>query len=558
MRRLRLTVPPPARQNRSQMNEPFRRAIVLPAAIAIVAAGAVLLLWQELRTDHEARIANVIEATSYATRSDLARRLIVQFQSLNALADFWISYADANERPVKSPLDVIRFEGIDAIAWSAEDGTRFLATSRNRAPDYTPSDEEWAPYRAWVADALVEPSAMLHGPVDRDGHAVFRYYLPIQRGSHRGALVAIIDAHDLLKAMLMDEAPGYAISVSCCAGTELYRRDVAAATIPNDWEHDGWIAPLPGLRWNVSHRPTRELAEALATSAVDSVLIVGLAMAALLGGLVFETRRANERANAANAAEQRVHKLHRELEERVVARTQRLHEVLRDLNTINLAVSHDLRSPLNAISLTIGQLQAGNRDEATGARLYKVATNVERMTAMLNRLLGYARTSAFESDLEDVDMHALAEQAAREQSLDERSVTIGPMPSVRADSVITHILLSNLIANAAKHGRSGRASKIEIGSRGGAPDGPVYFVRDNGPGLDPDLAARLFRPLADRSPASGDRGLGLGLAIAARAVERHGGRIWVESAPGQGATFLFTLRAAPRDDASPAEDVGND
>ncbi len=538
------------------MNASLRRAIVLPTAIAVAAAGAMLLLWRELREDQQARVANVVEATSYATRSELARRLNVQFQSLSALAEFWISAVDARASADESPLDIIRFDGIQAIAWSADDGSRFLVTRRNPVAGYMPSNEEWAPYARSVAEALAVQAAVVRGPVDEKGRAILRYYLPIRRGTLHGALVAVIDAGELLKALLIDEAPGYEIRVSCCGNTELYRRGVGDARTPDRWQRDGWIAPVTGIRWNVAHRPTRALVETLQTSAVDSVLIVGLALAVLLGGVVFETRRANERAAAANAAEQRIHKLHRELEERVVARTQKLDDVLRDLNTINLSVSHDLRSPLNAISLTVGHLQAGNRDEVTGSRLDKVAGNVQRMAAMLDRLLGYTRASAFKSEREDVDMRALAEKAVREQSLDGRSVSIGPLPPARADRVITHILLSNLIANAARHGRSGRALRVEIGHRDGAVDGPVYFVRDNGRGLDPALAARLFRPLADRSPVAGEPGLGLGLAIAARAVERHGGRIWVESEAGRGATFLFTLRPPPPDPAADdAEDA---
>jgi signal transduction histidine kinase len=537
------------------MQGSLRRAIVLPAAIAIVAAGAIVLLWQQLRSDHVERIASVVEATSYATRSDLARRLIVQFQSLDALADFWISSTAASEPPAESPLDVVRLVGLEALAWSASDGSRLIAKSDDFGSSRVPSDAEWAPFAAWAAEALAAPAAAARGPFsDADGKTVFRYYLPIQRGARRGALLAVIDAERLLKALLVDEAPGYAILVSCCGGTELYRRGAAEAGMPAAWRHDGWINPVPGLRWNVAHAPTSELAAALRTSAVDSVLIVGLALALLLGGLVFETRRANERAAAASVAEQRVRKLHRELEERVVARTQKLNDVLRDLNTINLSVSHDLRSPLNAISLTVGQLQAANRDEAAALRLDKVAANVSRMKSMMDRLLGYARTAAFESDFEDVDMRALAEQAVREQALDERFVSIEALPSARADRVITHILLSNLIANAARHGRSGRALRVEIGSRAGDP--AVYFVRDNGPGLDPELAEQLFRPLADRPLTAPASGLGLGLAIVARAVERHGGRIWVESAPGQGATFLFTLGPAAADD-EPGDGAGD-
>ena len=135
-------------------------------------------------------------------------------------------------------------------------------------------------------------------------------------------------------------------------------------------------------------------------------------------------------------------------------------------------------------------------------------------------------------------------------------MSIGPLPPATADRVITHILLSNLIANAARHGRGGYGLKIEIGSRDTEEGGPAYFVRDHGPGLDPALAEQLFRPLADRPGGPGKPGLGLGLAIAARAVERHGGRIWVESTPGQGTTFLFTLQPAAAD-AEPDETSGD-
>jgi signal transduction histidine kinase len=524
-----------------------RRDVVLPLAIALVAMGAVVLLWQALRTDHERRVANVAEATSYATRSELARRLMVQLESLQTLADFWISTDEDLRRPdATAPLALIRFEGMDAIAWGADGGARFLVTSANPVAGHVPTADEWAPLASLVEEARAAPGPMVAGPfVDADGHATFRYYLPIERWGRSGALVAVIDAHDMLAALLVDEALGYAIRVVCCDGVELYRRGQPDAELPGTWARGGWIAPAEGIRWNVTHRPSAELSADLETSAVDSVLIVGLALAFLLGVLVFETRRANERATAANAAEARIRKLHRELEGRVMARTQKLDDVLRDLNTINLAVSHDLRSPLNAISLVTGQLQDTNRDEATARRLEKIGGGVARMTQMLDRLLGYARASAFASERVDVDMRSLAERVVEEQSLDARDVTIGALPAARVDPVITHILLSNLVANAVRHGRGSRGLRLEIGSTAGDDGVPVYYVRDDGPGLDPQLAEQLFRPLAERPKAEGKSGLGLGLAIAARAVEAHGGRIWVDSVPGRGTTFSFTLRPPP-------------
>jgi signal transduction histidine kinase len=536
------------------MQRSSRGAWLLPTAIALFAAGTVVVLWYAIRVDHERRVANVAEATSYATRSELARRLIIQFQSLRGLAEIWASSAgDTGAGAAETPLALIRFEGIDAIAWSGSDGTRFLATGAHPVLRYVPSADEWAPMDRLVAEASTVTAEVTRGPFpDADGHSVFHYYLPIERWPRRGVLVAVIDAHDLLATLLVDEAPGYEIRVSCCEGTELYRRGTADAGLSDSWTRQGRISPAPGILWTVAHRPSSVLAWDRDVLVIDFVLIVGLATAFLLGGLVFENRRARERAAAASDAEQRIRRLNRELEERVIARTQALNSAITDLNTINLSVSHDLRSRLNAISLITGQLQqAIENDERNVTRYEKIAENVERMAGITDRLLGYSRTTSFDSQLEEVDMHALAEEVVKQQSGAAHVVSIGNLPSARADRAIVNILLGNLVGNALKYGQNGRGLRIEIGSVESDDGTTAYFVRDNGPGLAKDAADRLFKPIA-KTEGTSREGLGLGLAIAARAVERHGGRIWVESEPGQGATFLFTLRAPGGAASSPS------
>ncbi|HEY7672462.1 MAG TPA: HAMP domain-containing sensor histidine kinase [Gammaproteobacteria bacterium] len=518
----------------------------MPTAIALFAAATVVVLWYAIRVDHDRRVANVAEATSYATRSELARRLIIQFQSLQGLAELWVS-SSRDTGPAagaKTPLALIRFEGIDAIAWSDSDGARFLATAEHPVLGYVPSADEWTPIQNLITGAHAPPAEATLGPFpDTDGHSIFHYYFPIERATRRGVLVAVIDAQDLLATLLVDEAPGYEISVSCCEGTELYRRGAADTGLSAEWTRQGRISPAPGILWNVAHRPSRALAWDRDVLVIDFVLIVGLATALLLGGLVFENRRARERAGAASEAEQRVRRLNRELEERVIARTQELNSAITDLNTINLSVSHDLRSRLNAISLITGQLQqAAAEDARNPARCEKIAENVERMVGITERLLGYSRTTSFDSELEEVDMRALAEEVVKQQSGAAHAVSIGALPPARADRAIVNILLGNLVGNALKHAQSARELVIEIGSIQLEDGTTAYFVRDNGPGLAKDAADRLFKPMTKTEGARHD-GLGLGLAIAARAVERHGGKIWVESEPGQGATFLFTLRA---------------
>jgi signal transduction histidine kinase len=290
------------------------------------------------------------------------------------------------------------------------------------------------------------------------------------------------------------------------------------------------------------------LAADLKTWAVDAVLVVGLAMALLIGAVVFASQRARARAIAAGAAEQRVRALNRELETRVEMRTRDLNEVLADLNTINLSVSHDLRSPLNAASLLAHRLRQEFVDDGTTKECVdRIIANIGRMTGIMDRLLGFSRASSFEYRIERVDMRALAEQVVSEQTDDADvrvRITIGELPPADADRTMIHILLTNLIANALKHATSAGAEQIEIGCVRREHE-CVYFVADNGPGLDEHVAHQLFKPMRRPEGSSENGGLGLGLAISARIVERHGGRIWVESATDKGAVFLFTLCASP-------------
>jgi light-regulated signal transduction histidine kinase (bacteriophytochrome) len=169
------------------------------------------------------------------------------------------------------------------------------------------------------------------------------------------------------------------------------------------------------------------------------------------------------------------------------------------------------------------------------------------MASILDRLFGFSRASSFEYSIQDVDMRAIAKQVVHDQSAgDERGpqIEIGDLPHADADETMVHILLTNLVSNALKYSNG---SRIQIGHR--SQDGQsVYFVRDFGPGFDSALSEDLFKPLRRFSGNNKSEGLGLGLTIAARIAQRHGGRIWAEGKIGKGATFFFTLAEAQRPD----------
>jgi len=532
------------------MQRILRHPVAVPLLMSSIAAAVVVAMWLALRHDHQTKIANVTESTSYATRSELARRLGAQFRALRDLSEFWATYdqSQPSQRATDLLTELSQIEGLDLIAWSDASGTRFFARGANLALDREPTSAEWETMRPYFDEARGRSTQAMTDPErDADGHSVYRLYIPARREEHGGVLVALIDANEQLGTLLLDEAPGYQLRVSCCGGAELYRRGGAAAVVPEAWAREGWIEPSPITLWRVEHRPTAALAADFRSWAVDAVLIVGLAMALLIGAVVYEGKQARIRAVAASTAKQRVRALNFELEARVETRTRDLNEALADLNTISLSVSHDLRSPLNAASLlTHGLRQQSTHDQKTAECLDRITANIERMATIMDRLLGFSRVSSFEYRIEQVDMRTLAEQVVEEQSSElgsQAQITVGDLPMADADRTMIHILFTNLLGNALKHARNGGGERIEIGctERG---DERIYFVRDNGPGFDQDVAAELFKPKQQLRKSSERGGLGLGLAIAARIVERHGGKIWAQSQPGEGASFLFTLRAS--------------
>jgi light-regulated signal transduction histidine kinase (bacteriophytochrome) len=150
-----------------------------------------------------------------------------------------------------------------------------------------------------------------------------------------------------------------------------------------------------------------------------------------------------------------------------------------------------------------------------------------------------------------VDVEVLVSQlvdAQREQQNGRRlEFSLHGLPPVRADPALLRQVYANLLANAVKYTESADPARIEVGSFD--DDGrTVYFVRDNGVGFDMRYSDKLFQ-VFQRLHSNGYDGSGLGLAMVPRIVDRHGGAIWAESAPGEGATFHFTLEGGGRESA---------
>jgi signal transduction histidine kinase len=235
------------------------------------------------------------------------------------------------------------------------------------------------------------------------------------------------------------------------------------------------------------------------------------------------------------------------LEKRVQERTAELEAANEELEAFSYSVSHDLRSPLNIIGGYMYLVRNEHAQALPPAALEMLKEGedaVRQMSKLIEDLLGLSRISRQSIDKRTVDLSALAHEITRELALAHPGQTPGiditPELSARADAGLARVVLQNLLANAWKYSAKAAQPRIAFGVQ--AVDGErAFFVRDNGAGFDMRQAQNLFRPFQRLHSSQEFEGSGVGLATVARIVQRHGGRIWAESSPGQGATFYFTL-----------------
>jgi signal transduction histidine kinase len=218
-----------------------------------------------------------------------------------------------------------------------------------------------------------------------------------------------------------------------------------------------------------------------------------------------------------------------------------------DLEGFSYSISHDLRTPLRAIDGYSRMLLEDYTDklDAEGQRLLNVVrANTVRMSKLIDDILHFSRAGRTEMTMSSVDLDALFRQVAEElQSSGQVSagiVTIDPLPKVFGDRSLLHQVVENLMTNAIKFSAGSALPRVHAGQLESNGE-PIFFVRDNGVGFDMKYVGKLFGVFQRLHGINEFEGTGIGLAIAKRIVNRHGGRIWAESELGKGATFYFTI-----------------
>jgi signal transduction histidine kinase len=293
-----------------------------------------------------------------------------------------------------------------------------------------------------------------------------------------------------------------------------------------------------GRLWEIHYRPAASLSSGLETAAPIAIAIVGVLLSGLTGWLFWALSSA--RARAVTLAGQMTAKL--QASERLLARSNA------ELERFAYVASHDLQQPLRTVASFLGLLQRryDDRLDDQGRQYIRFATDgAKRMSQLITELLAYSRMSSSEQEAAPMPLNVAWDEAVANlhAPITEADAQVGrdDLPEVRVTPLHATQLLQNLIGNAITY----RGVEPPVVHACAAPEGRFWriTVRDNGIGIDPRQHERVFVVFQRLHTADEIPGTGMGLSICKKIVESYGGRIWVESAPGRGAAFSFTLPA---------------
>jgi PAS domain S-box-containing protein len=246
-------------------------------------------------------------------------------------------------------------------------------------------------------------------------------------------------------------------------------------------------------------------------------------------------------------AENQIKLLNAELEDRVARRTAQLTEAVSELEAFSYSVSHDLRAPLRSIdgyTALLAERYTGQFDNEGKRLLANVHNSIDKMDRLIKGLLTLSRVGRSELRFAEHEMETLVRSTFEECSTEElrRKVTfvLHPLPIVTVDSTLMQQVWTNLISNAIKYSENHEHPRIEIGAEE-KDDTMIFYIKDNGAGFDPKYSNKLFGIFQRLHVDNEFKGLGIGLSIVKRVIQRHGGTVWAEGKSNEGATFYFSL-----------------
>lgn len=228
---------------------------------------------------------------------------------------------------------------------------------------------------------------------------------------------------------------------------------------------------------------------------------------------------------------------------------ERLKQAYEELDTFSFTISHDLKNPLSTIK---GYAQMLTRDASlptkTADTLNRIVNRVDKMNSMINEVLDYSRIGRQELVMTEVDVFGIINEHVKDLKIAFNVpgliVNIEDTPAVQGDPVMLSQVFANLLSNAIKYSQERDEPRIDIAGR--EEEGEIiYYIKDNGVGIDIKQQPRIFELFRRMDNVQHIEGTGVGLAIVKRIIEKHNGKIWVDSRLGEGSTFYVSFNKQP-------------
>ncbi len=525
---------------------PTQRWPWLPILVVGVVAVLAVLAWQSALNRERTRIVRLIDAEADSVAAHVRIRLEETRDGLDRTTVRWIGLTRLSETMAQVESAVLlRTPAVERVLWLSREA-ELLWSIGTAGAESTPAVDAWvfrhaSSWRPGGGLSSVRLLAVIDGPQSEPVVPV-RVPVILDTGA-AGVMICIYDAEALAQATTTGLGNDYALAIGS-SGDRFFVRDGDPNGTMADWVRRRDVE-FQGVQLTVEIWPTPPTLASLRSALPSTVLIGGLAFAVLLGGAVrlgqaegLRTKQAEMMAEVERESDARL-----AAEEQLEHRARALERSNADLVRFAHVISHDLREPLSVVDMHL-QLLLEQDFEGAGERHLKPARRASaRMASMLEGLLRYAKVGGSETvevvDTNEVVGAALANLEATIHNSGAK-IEVGDMPHIRGNRDHLTLLFQNLIGNAIRH-RGEAAPRITVAGERQSSHW-LFRVRDNGPGVTAEQAGHIFGLFTS---AGGSAGSGIGLAICRRVVESHGGRIWVQSPPGPGATFVFTWPLNP-------------
>lgn len=523
-------------------------------AIALIGIVATLAIWWSAMKDSNRRSAETLFSIASESHALMNTRVDRHIAATRNLALYWQLYGLQDERQWQYHAQMMLsiFRSMDWIAWVNQTGT-YRFSSRDSSATIDPEILRIGREHA------SRPGNQILYP-ERVGESFF-VFQPIRTPDDSvGTMIVALAPSRLLGRELLGVGETIAYTVLSQSGEAVYRSGEPALEVPKEMVQVLDLSEVFGPDWKVRYEPTAGYLRGTGSKWHNFFLLTGVLLSVALGAIAFQFMSLREYSDALSATNTRLdaqvrelserdltlRKLNDELEARVDARTTQLLEAVTELEAFSHSISHDLRSPVGAVLNYAAILQEdyGKRLDPEGLKhLKRIQDCAQAATRLLNQMVQFVWRE--EGEKTDVDMteaarEAYAEVVTGQEDSQDVEFDLKPLPPTRGNAALMGRVFRNLIGNSVKYTRGKEGRRIEVRGEVGEKEN-LYYVSDNGIGFDPAAGQSLFEPFLRLHSSKEYDGAGLGLAIVAKIVRKHGGRAWAESDGISGARFVFAL-----------------